>query len=161
MPNLVLSNFELEKFPQSTNQHSNMNTKINGILESALYFDDLEKAAAFYKDLFGFETLVNTERLVALNVAGKQVLLLFKKDATLSEIPLPNGEVIPAHNGNGPVHMAFSIDIDAQDYWKNRLNEQGIEIQSLVHFNEGHSIYFRDTDDHLIELATPGIWKGI
>lgn len=138
-----------------------MTTKVNGILESALYFEDLEKAVTFYTDLFGFEILVNTERLVALNVAGKQVLLLFKKDSSLSEITLPGGGVIPPHNGSGPVHLAFSIDADSQDDWKNRLTERNITIESLVQFNDGNSIYFRDTDNHLIELATPGIWKGI
>ena len=59
-----------------------MTAKINGILESALYFEDLEKATAFYTDLFDFEILIRTDRLVALNVAGKQVLLLFQKDAS-------------------------------------------------------------------------------
>lgn len=138
-----------------------MAAKINGILESALYFEDLENATAFYTDLFDFEILIRTERLVALNVAGKQVLLLFQKEASLNEIVLPGGGIIPPHDGGGPVHLAFSIDMDAQDFWKNRLADKNIEVESLVQFNEGHSIYFRDTDNHLIELATPGIWKGI
>ena len=138
-----------------------MAAKINGILESALYFEDLEKATAFYADLFGFEILISSERLVALNIADKQVLLLFKKDASINEIVLPGGGVIPPHDGEGPVHMAFSIDLDARDYWKDRLAEKNIEVESFVQFNEGHSIYFRDTGYHLIELATPGIWKGL
>lgn len=138
-----------------------MESKINGILESALYFEDLEKAAAFYTDLFGFGIQLNTERLVALNVAGKQVLLLFKKESSLTEITLPGGGIIPPHDGSGPVHIAFSIDSGSQDIWKNTLLEKGIHIESSVQFNDGHSIYFRDTDNHLIELATPGIWKGI
>jgi catechol 2,3-dioxygenase-like lactoylglutathione lyase family enzyme len=138
-----------------------MTSKINGILESALYFEDLEKAVAFYTDLFGFDILLNTERLAALNVAGKQVLLLFKKESSLAEITLPGGGIIPPHDGSGPVHIAFSIDAGSQENWKTRLNEKGIHIESSVQFNDGYSIYFRDTDNHLIELATPGIWKGI
>jgi len=138
-----------------------MTTKVNGILESALYFEDLEKAVAFYMDLFGFEILVSSERLVALNVAGRQVLLLFKKDSSLNDIELPGGGIIPPHNGSGPVHIAFSIDVGSQENWKSVLKEKDIHIESVVQFNDGHSIYFRDTDNHLIELATPGIWKGI
>ena len=138
-----------------------MNAKVNGILESALYFDKLEDAAEFYMDLFQFEILINTDRLVALKVGGTQVLLLFKKDGTLNEIVLPNGGIIPSHNGSVPVHMAFSIDLTTFDDWKNRLLERAIEIESVVQFNDGQSIYFRDTENHLIELATPGIWKGI
>jgi len=138
-----------------------MTTKVNGILESALYFEDLEKAVAFYMDLFEFEILVSSERLVALNVAGRQVLLLFKKDSSLNDIELPGGGIIPPHNGSGPVHIAFSIDAGSQENWESVLKEKDIHIESVVQFNDGHSIYFRDTDNHLIELATPGIWKGI
>ncbi|HEV7381192.1 MAG TPA: VOC family protein [Dyadobacter sp.] len=135
--------------------------KLNGILESALYFDDIEVAAGFYKDLFGLETLVQNERLIALNIAGKQVLLLFKKDSSTQPITLPGGGIIPPHDGSGPVHLAFSIDSDSYDDWLARLSGQNIEIESTVDFNEGRSIYFRDPGDHLVELATPGIWKGL
>jgi catechol 2,3-dioxygenase-like lactoylglutathione lyase family enzyme len=135
--------------------------KVNGILESALYFDDLEKAARFYTDLFEFETLVHSERLVALNVAGRQVLLLFQKESSVGPITLPDGGIIPSHDGSGPVHLAFSIDSDKYDYWQILLTERHIKIESTVEFNKGKSIYFRDTESHLIELATPGIWNGI
>jgi len=135
--------------------------KVNGILESALYFTDLDGAKNFYTDLFEFEVLLNSERLVALGVAGKQVLLLFQEKGSLKEVELPTGGTIPAHDGQGPVHLAFSIDRDSKEYWKERLQSRSINIESEVYFNQGYSLYFRDTNSHLIELATPGIWKGI
>lgn len=138
-----------------------MESKVNGILESALYFSDLEGAREFYTDLFGFEVLLSSDRLVALNVAGKQVLLLFQQEGSLKEVLLPEGGVIPPHNGEGPVHLALSIDKEAKEYWKGKLVKRNITIESEVYFNEGYSLYFRDTNNHLIELATPGIWKGI
>lgn len=135
--------------------------KVNGILESALYFDDLEEAANFYKNLFELETLIQSERLIALNIADKQVLLLFKKESSLSPVTLPGGGIIPPHDGSGPVHLAFSIDFDSYNDWLTRLADLHIETESTVDFNDGRSIYFRDPGNHLVELATPGIWKGL
>lgn len=138
-----------------------MEKNINGILESALYFPDLSIASEFYKDLLGFEVLLNSERLVALSVAGKQVLLLFKEESSLTGVQVPTGGIIPAHDGKGPVHIAFSIDKGSGDYWKQRLTSRNINIESEISFNQGYSLYFRDTNKHLIELATPGIWVGL
>lgn len=138
-----------------------MKGNINGILESALYFPDLNRASEFYKDLFGFEVLLSSDRLVALSVAGKQVLLLFQEEGSLKEVQLPTGGIIPTHDGKGPVHIAFSIDSGAIEYWKERLTSRNINIESEISFNQGYSLYFRDTNKHLIELATPGIWKGL
>lgn len=131
---------------------------VNGILETALYVEDVSIAAAFYQDLFGFEKLFSDERLCALNAGGRQVLLLFKKKASLTPVTFPGG-TIPPHDGEGPVHVAFSIDADAIAEWLNRLNTKGIAIESIVNFKKGESIYFRDPDNHLVELATPGIWE--
>jgi len=49
--------------------------KVSGILETALSVADPAASAAFYKRLFGFDTLLDNDRLVALNVAGRDVLL--------------------------------------------------------------------------------------
>ena len=38
--------------------------------------------ADFYRRLFKFETLLESERLIALDVGGRSVLLLFKAGAT-------------------------------------------------------------------------------
>jgi catechol 2,3-dioxygenase-like lactoylglutathione lyase family enzyme len=39
------------------------------------------------------------------------------------------------------------------------LREQGVAIEGRTDWSRGgHSIYFRDPDGHLLELATPGLW---
>lgn len=78
--------------------------QVSGILETALSVMDLAASAAFYKRLFGFETLLDTDRLVALNVAGRNVLLLFKKGATEEPATLPGG-VVPGHGASGRGHL--------------------------------------------------------
>ncbi len=133
---------------------------VNGILETALYVDDMDRAVAFYDRIFGFERMVlEGSRFCAYNVAGRQALLLFKKGASTKPIVFSGG-VIPPNDGSGQLHIAFSIPKDDFDAWEKRLVENGVTIESKVTWDEGggRSIYFRDPDQHLIELATPGIW---
>ena len=55
--------------------------KLNALLETALYVEDLERSVAFYKTIFEFEPISSSERLCALNVLDRQILLLFLKGA--------------------------------------------------------------------------------
>lgn len=81
--------------------------KVNGILETALYVADPAVTAAFYRRLFGFPVLLESDRLVALDVAGRSVLLLFRTGATGGPFDTGGG-VIPGHAGAPPTHFAFS-----------------------------------------------------
>lgn len=131
---------------------------VNGILETALYVKDPARSAAFYRRLFAFDTLLESERLVALNVAGRSVLLLFKEGATSEAFPTPGG-VIPGHGGGGVSHFAFAIDADAVSRWEAVLKAEGVAIESVVTWDGGAvSLYFRDPDGHLVELITQGFW---
>jgi catechol 2,3-dioxygenase-like lactoylglutathione lyase family enzyme len=57
--------------------------------------------------------------------------------------------------------MAFSIAAGALADWEARLAEAGVAIESRVKWPRGgESIYFRDPDGHVLELATPGLWPG-
>ena len=132
--------------------------QVKGILETALYADDLFRSAEFYRRLFGFDTLLESDRLIALNVAGRSVLLLFQKGATSEPAVVPGG-VIPPHGGSGVLHMAFSIAAEDVEPWKARLQSEGVAIESEVNWpHGGQSLYFRDPDNHVIELMSPGFW---
>ena len=134
--------------------------ELTGVIETALYVDDLPRAVEFYRSVLGLETMLADDRLCAMNVAGRDVLLLFKRGASAKPIPIPNG-VIPPHDGSGPVHMAFSIAPPAFADWERKLQERGIAIERKVVWPRGgRSLYFRDPDGHLLELATPGIWPN-
>lgn len=126
---------------------------ISGLLESALYVDDMQRSARFYHDLLGFEQIIAGERLIAMQVPDKQqALLLFKKGASASLPKTP-------HDGDGRLHLAFAIPAAELAAWESRLCEQGVEIIDRVTWDRGGvSLYFRDPDGHLVELATPGVW---
>ena len=132
--------------------------QVSGILETALSVAEPAVSAAFYKRLFGFDTLLDNERLIALSVAGRNVLLLFKKGATEAPATLPGG-VIPGHGASGRSHLAFSITAEEVDPWQKRLAAEGVTVESVVSWPGGaRSIYFRDPDQHLLELMSPGFW---
>ena len=132
--------------------------KLSGILETALYVADVERSRHFYHTIFGLPELHRDERFCALDVAGRQVLLLFRQGGSLEPSRIPGG-MIPAHDGQGQMHFAFSIDADQWDGWVDRLAAAKVEIESVVHWDRGgRSMYFRDPDGHAVELVTPGCW---
>ncbi len=113
----------------------------------------------FYQGVLGFTALFQDERLCAYDIGGKSVLLLFHRGSTLETVHLPGG-VIPPHDGAGPIHIAFAVTAEALPQWEARLAETGVLIEGRTHWPKGgDSVYFRDPDGHLLELATPGIWR--
>ncbi len=131
---------------------------LNGVLETALYVDDMERARRFYEHILGLRLMFSDDRLAAYDVGGRSVLLLFRQGACLTPAKLPGGS-IPPHDGSGPVHFAFAISRDDLRPWEERLREHGVEIEARTDWPRGgHSIYFRDPDGHVVELATPGLW---
>ncbi len=129
------------------------------MLETALDCDDLPRSAAFYRSLLGVTPMIETERLVAIDAGEGTVLLLFQK-GTPSSVMLPGG-LVPAHESGGPGHVAFAIDAADLPSWEARLAERQVAIESRVVWERGGtSLYFRDPDNRLVELATPGLWPS-
>ena len=132
---------------------------LTAVLETSLYVDDLERAARFYEQLLALTRLDGDDRFRAYSVGGRSVLLLFKRGASNRNAPLPSGDV-PPHDGSGPLHFAFSIASDELAAWEKHLAANGIPIESRVRWPRGGtSLYFRDPDRNLVELATPGLWS--
>jgi catechol 2,3-dioxygenase-like lactoylglutathione lyase family enzyme len=132
---------------------------INGVIETILYVDDLPRATKFYETVLGLKPMVgDPERFLSIDSGAGRVLLLFKRGGTVEPTPVTGG-VIPPHDGTGPHHIAFAIA--AADYaaWVKRLKAHGVAIESETQWERGGlSVFFRDPDGHLLELATPGIW---
>lgn len=132
--------------------------QLDAVLETALYVDDLERAVRFYGDVLELQSLYRDSRLCAFSVGGRSVLLLFPRGGSLETVHMPGG-TIPPHDGAGPVHIAFAIAKNALPAWEERLTANSIAIEGRTRWTRGgESIYFRDPDGHLLELATPGLW---
>lgn len=132
--------------------------QLNGVIETALYVDDLDRAAEFYGEVLGLAAMTSDKRFRAYAVGGRSVLLLFKRGSTLQTVTLPGG-TIPPHDGHGPLHVAFAVAAADLHHWEHRLADSGIAIEGRTDWPRGgRSVYFRDPDGHLLELATPGLW---
>ena len=137
-----------------------MEPRIGAVLEIALYVDDLIRSVEFYQHVLGFRpTSEPAGRMCALAVTPDQVLLLFKKGASVEATVTPGG-IIPPTDGDGSLHVAFSIPASAFEAWQSHLVESGVAVESLGSWSKGGgSIYFRDPDSHVIELKTTN-WNG-
>ncbi|WP_086478320.1 VOC family protein [Arenibacter amylolyticus] len=134
------------------------NLKVNGVLETSLYVSNLQVSMTFYRTLFKFKLLIETRNFCAFNVSDKQVLLLFL-EGSASAGSTGSGGLIPPHDGNGYLHLAFAIAKDELSPWKEWLRKNKVTIESEYRWERGGtSLYFRDPDNHLLELATPGLW---
>jgi len=134
--------------------------EIGGILETALYVDDMDRAVDFYGRVLGLSSIFRNDRLTAFDAGSGGVLLIFRRGASVEDMPGPSG-IIPGHDGRGPLHMAFKIPAAELQAWRTHLAASGVPIRSEVTWHAGGtSLYFHDPDGHVIELATPGLWPN-
>jgi catechol 2,3-dioxygenase-like lactoylglutathione lyase family enzyme len=126
--------------------------QVDGVIETCLYVADLARSAKFYAEVLGFIPMERDDRMIAMNVAGRQVLLLFKKGGS--------AKLAAPHDGDGQFHVAFAIARHQLPDWERRLEQYGVIIEERRCWPRGgESVYFRDPDRHLVELATPGVWS--
>ena len=126
----------------------------HGILETALYVSDIDRAEEFYVRVFGLKRIgKDVERHVFFH-CGEGVLLLFNAAATSR----PTSS-IPVHGATGPGHLAFRILPPEINAWRVHLQKSGVPIETEIEWpGGGYSIYFRDPDGNSLELATPEVW---
>ncbi|TCZ66023.1 VOC family protein [Roseicella aquatilis] len=129
-----------------------------GVLETALYVDNMARARAFYEGALGLSPMFADARLTAYPVGGRSALLVFLRGSTTETVHLPGG-TIPPHDGSGPVHCALAVAAADLPGWEARLSDHGVPVEGRTSWPRGsESVYFRDPDGHLLELATPGLW---
>jgi len=133
--------------------------RIQGLAETALFVGDVGAARAFYEEVLGLELLHQDGRGCLFALPGRQLLLLVAHAVTGRPSSTPGGTV-PACGATGSMHVAFAIAHRDVERWRERLAEHGVEVEGEVTWERGgRSLYFRDPEGHLLELATPGIWE--
>jgi catechol 2,3-dioxygenase-like lactoylglutathione lyase family enzyme len=128
--------------------------RIQAVIETAIYVDDLQAAETFYRTVLGLRMIGKEPgRHVFFQAGEASVLLAFLADATLK------GDQLPPHGASGPGHFALGIEAEAFDAWRKHLQGHGVRIEKEVEWpTGGKSLYFRDPAGNSVELVTPGVW---
>jgi len=136
----------------------NISPALNGILETAIYAEDLDVAREFYGGILGMEEVTATEGRHVFFRCGKIMVLVFNPNETVKQ-PFEKSLPIPPHGSNGPIHVCFSAPTGAIDSWTAHLEKNNIEIESKITWPNGaRSVYFRDPAGNSLEFAEPKLW---
>lgn len=127
------------------------------VLETCLYVDDLDAAEDFYARVFGLTRLSRVEGRHVFFRCGEGVFLLFNPETTIQ--PNNSSSGVPTHGAQGPGHVAFRMEADDIDRWREHLRRNNVEIEKEITWpGGGYSLYFRDPAGNSVELATPKTW---
>ncbi|HEX2524859.1 MAG TPA: VOC family protein [Geminicoccus sp.] len=127
--------------------------KLDRVLETVLYVDDLEEARRFYGDVLGLTLDSRKDGIFLFFRLGEGMLLLFRPEATRV------GKSVPAHGAIGPGHVCFAVAEAELDRWKERLVRADVAIEHEQAWPRGsRSFYFRDPAGNSLEIASPRIW---
>ena len=131
--------------------------RIAGLHHITLLCESLERSSAFYRNLLGMRMVRQTvndddheaRHLIFGDEGGNPGTLV-----TCLEYPqLEKGTV-----GTGSTHH-FALAVESEEElraWKDYLSAQGASCTDVLERDFSKSIYLRDPDGHLIELATSG-----
>jgi catechol 2,3-dioxygenase-like lactoylglutathione lyase family enzyme len=129
--------------------------RITGLHHVTLISRDLQKTTAFYRDVLGLG-LVEEGR----NDDDPDARHFWFGDADgsagslLSFMEYPAMEPGRAGPGMGH-HFALTVDSDEElDAWRDYLQVQGVQTTEVFHRGRFRSLYLRDPDGHILELAT-------
>jgi catechol 2,3-dioxygenase-like lactoylglutathione lyase family enzyme len=129
-----------------------------GVLEAAVYVDDLDSAARFYGGVVGLEEIVRVDGRHVFFRCGETIVLCFIAEEMRK--PPEDGKLpVPPHGAKGEGHICFSLPGAALDDCRATLEANGIEIESDFHWPHGpRSIYVRDPAGNSVEFAEPALW---
>lgn len=128
--------------------------EIKQIKETCLYVSDLEASKEFYHGKLGFEVIGEVKSRHVFFRAGASVLLCFISEAS------KQSKTLPPHFGSGQLHLAFEVEKEFYERWKHKVEDAGIAIEQEFDWGGGFlSFYFRDPDQHLLEVVMEGMWE--
>lgn len=129
---------------------------VRHLAEIVLWVRDMERALAFYRDLFGLELISPPDFPSKFLRAGR------------GEGPVPEMIVLSQHpdrDGSFPRekplrtlhHLAFNIAPEAYDDLERRCGEAGLEVRSGVHpvLKGVRTFYVDDPDGNEVEVIAP------
>lgn len=136
-----------------------MANSVTGILETAVYCDDLPAARQFYEQVLQLPLVTFESDRHAFFRVGRSMLLVFQPDATSTEIVTVGPTQIPQHGARGPGHFAFRVTRSELNRMRKRLATYSVPVESEIDWPNGaKSIYFRDPAGNSVECATGDLW---
>jgi glyoxylase I family protein len=129
--------------------------RITGLHHVTLIASDLEATTAFYRDLLGLALVEQ-----GANDDDPDARHFWFGDADgsagtlLSFLEYPN--LGPGKVGVGATHhLALTIDsAEELDAWRDYLRDRGVQTTDVFDRGRFRSLYLRDPDGHILELAT-------
>ncbi len=137
--------------------------QLKGLHHITLICADMGRTIAFYRDLLGLAVVRDG---VSDDDADSRHVWFGAVDGTpgrlLSFMEYP--QLPKAVVGIGAAHhFALSVESTEElDAWREYLRERGVECTDVFDRGAFRSLYLRDPDGHIVEIATssPGLWSG-
>lgn len=131
--------------------------RLTGLHHVTAICRDLERTTAFYRDTLGLALVTegvndddpDTRHFWFGDAQGSPGTLI-----TFLEYPQMEEGVV----GAGSVHhVAFTVEsADEQLAWRDYLRDRGVECSEVMDRGAFRSLYVRDPDGHIVEIATRG-----
>ncbi|MCA0206616.1 MAG: VOC family protein [Proteobacteria bacterium] len=132
---------------------------LDGVLEAAIYVDDLDAAEAFYGGLLGLPVVLRQAGRHVFFRAGSTIVLAFRAEATREAPAADNALPVPPHGAEGPGHLCFAASGPDLDRWAEVLAVAGVAIEADFRWPNGaRSVYVRDPAGNSVEFAEPKLW---
>lgn len=130
----------------------------DGVLEAAVYVDDLDAAEAFYGGVVGLDVVIRHPTRHVFFRCGETIVLAF--NAAETRHPAKDGDLpVPPHGAEGEGHVCFRVPGATLDDWAAHLAQSGVTIEADFTWPNGaRSIYVRDPAHNSVEFAEPKLW---
>lgn len=130
---------------------------LRGIHHITLIATDLARTVSFYRDLLGMTLLKQT---VNDDDPGAKHFFFGDPDATPGTMVtfLEYAGMDPGEIGAGTTHH-FALragTLEELEAWRAHLTAHGVQCTEVLDRTYFSSIYFRDPDGHIVEIATDG-----
>jgi len=135
--------------------------RITGLHHVTLIARDLQRTTAFYRDTMGLALVdqeANPDDPTARHFAFGDVNGTPGTLVTFLEYPaMPEGTV-----GIGSTHhIALAVEsAEELEAWRDYLRGQGVHTSEIFDRGRFRSLYLRDPDGHIVEIATRGPGVG-